>query len=396
MSKKKKGFLHLLITGSLVFAGSCLLLTVLIQLINARQPTRSSLVDRLSTTDKFRLAEVFQLRKTLGDQVMPGWAQVEIPVIIFNEEYLFLVGCQEPAPGWRKVPQGTPMGQVWEVVPGDDFYGQPYYRQKHPASGVTTENFTVRVGDRWVASLMSLDWMKISLVSELRKDLPALLQPMIPYPLAVSLLVPDSDTFITGVLHEAMHAYQGIRAPKRLADAEETFRRLNSQYPWEDQVFQKNWQAELDLLHEAMRVSSGEETLQLARAFLRQRAERRSAAKLTMDLIDFERQREWEEGIAKYAERYVYLLASQKESYQPLPELNQDPEFHHYQRAQQKWKQEIDQIRRMAGDKGDGRFYYSGFAQVVLLDRLDPDWKDRLFEDGVWLEDLLAEAAGMP
>jgi hypothetical protein len=46
----------------------------------------------------------------------------------------------------------------------------------------------------------------------------------------------------------------------------------------------------------------------------------------------------------------------------------------------------------MAGDEGDGRFYYSGFAQAVLLDRLAPGWKAQLFDEGAWLEELLAQA----
>jgi hypothetical protein len=57
--------------------------------------------------------------------------------------------------------------------------------------------------------------------------------------------------------------------------------------------------------------------------------------------------------------------------------------------AQRKWNQEIDQMRRMSRDSGDERFYYSGFAQAVLLDRLSPGWKEALFNDGIWLEDLL-------
>jgi len=46
----------------------------------------------------------------------------------------------------------------------------------------------------------------------------------------------------------------------------------------------------------------------------------------------------------------------------------------------------------MAADWGDGRFYYSGMAQAVLLDRLMPGWKDQALEDGVFLEDLLEAA----
>ena len=47
---------------------------------------------------------------------------------------------------------------------------------------------------------------------------------------------------------------------------------------------------------------------------------------------------------------------------------------------------------RMYYDEGDGRFYYSGMAQAYLLDRLLPGWKQRAFEDGIWLETLLIEA----
>jgi hypothetical protein len=38
------------------------------------------------------------------------------------------------------------------------------------------------------------------------------------------------------------------------------------------------------------------------------------------------------------------------------------------------------------------RFYYSGFRQAVLLDRLMPGWKVRMWSEGIWLEDLLREA----
>jgi len=50
-------------------------------------------------------------------------------------------------------------------------------------------------------------------------------------------------------------------------------------------------------------------------------------------------------------------------------------------------------MKRMASDGDESRFYYTGMAQAVLLDRLDPDWKGRLFEPGVWLEDLLSDAS---
>ena len=47
------------------------------------------------------------------------------------------------------------------------------------------------------------------------------------------------------------------------------------------------------------------------------------------------------------------------------------------------WNAAAD-IAMMADDDGDGRFYYTGMAQAVLLDRLLLDWKTHAFEEEVW------------
>jgi hypothetical protein len=69
-----------------------------------------------------------------------------------------------------------------------------------------------------------------------------------------------------------------------------------------------------------------------------------------------------------------------------------DPGFKNYANFSPRWSQEIEQIRRMANDQGDTRFYYSGLAQAALLDRLAPDWKTKIMMDDVFLEDLLKDA----
>jgi hypothetical protein len=46
----------------------------------------------------------------------------------------------------------------------------------------------------------------------------------------------------------------------------------------------------------------------------------------------------------------------------------------------------------MADDEGDGRFYYSGMAQAMLLDQLLPNWKEQALDEAVFLEDLLETA----
>ena len=74
------------------------------------------------------------------------------------------------------------------------------------------------------------------------------------------------------------------------------------------------------------------------------------------------------------------------------PTIVDDPEFEAYQTFDNFWRREIAQMKRMAGDDGDGRFYYSGMAQAFILDQLLPDWKEQALDDGVFLDDLLETA----
>jgi hypothetical protein len=386
--KRMRRWLLLGVVGVLF---ACVLLAGVSALSNARLPTHSAVVDRLSVPDKAHLAEAQHLRRSVGDAVWPGWGGADIPAIVYNEEYAFLVGLAEPADGWVKVPANERRGDAWETVPGETFDGQPYVRQRL-ADGVTPENFCLMVGQRWAYGMQTQDWMKISVVEPIRQDLPALLRPFFPYRLFAGALLEGSDKYISLHAHEAFHAYQGITAPERLAQAEQASWRWEKEYPWADRALQGAWQVELNLLASALRAGSREETVALARQFLAQRDSRRQAAGLRVELVDYERQREWLEGLARYAELESWRQAATS-GYQLLAETDVLPDFQRYSGWSERWSQEIKQITRMADDQGDGRFYYTGMAQAFLLDRLLPDWKHRALENGaVWLEGLLAEA----
>ena len=365
---------------------------------NSRLPTHSQVIENLSQFDKARLEEAYHLRQALGDQVLPGWGQANIPQINFNEQYAFLVSysaLELPPPGWQRVPGGEQRGGSWEWVKGEDFLGQPYARVKLAAPDQNSEAFVVIVGDQNAASLGTMEWMRIEAMHGLGDQMPSFLQPIFPNRLFTNLLVDSSDMYISALLHEQAHVYQYRVAPDRLAEAELSNIKWSKKYPVEDESLRQDWQTELDLLVKALRSSNDGQARDLARQFLAQRQQRRQAAKLSADLIDFERQREWVEGIARYAEISIYRAAANTPGYQAVDSIQSDPEFHDYQRfngPMGRWTREVDQIAREAGAEGDNRYYYTGMAQAVLLDRFAPGWKERLFDKGVWLEDLLAEA----
>lgn len=375
----------------------CLLSTVTILIANFFLPTGSEVVDRLSAAEKARLAEALHLRRTVGAAAWPGWDEADIPLVVYNEAYAFLVGhATEPPAGWQPVPGNGTIGSPWERVPDDTFFDEPYYRSRLPDQDVTPQAFTIRIGDAWVASMPTKEWAEIRLAGEFRQDLPGFLRSIFPYGPVVRLFLGGSEKYITLLLHESFHAFEGMVASERLVRAERAGRRFETEYPWHDAGLEQAWQAELDLLADAARQSingaSAAEIAALAQQFLDQRAARRQAARLSPHLVAYEQQREWVEGQAKYMELTMWRLGVTTAGYRPHPDVAALDDFEAYQDANTAWSREIDQIRRMASDEGDGRFYYSGLAQAVLLDRLLPGWKEQAMDQDVFLENLLAQS----
>ncbi len=386
--KKTKRFWQMLI---FVPIGLCLGLLALSAGVNLGMQTASARPDTLEEAELARQTEFFHLRQRVGDAVWPGWGAAALPAITYNEAYAFLLAYPgSPPAGWVKVPAGTQRGGAWQTLAGKRFAEQAVYVQQLPP-GVEPENFTVRVGEQWVSSLNTREWMQISLAETVRGDLPAFLRPVFPYSLFVGLMVNSDDQYISLAAHEAFHAWQGLAAEAKFSAALRSAS-TDQRYPWEDEALAEDWKAELEFLADTLRKDDPAALAGQAERFLQMRAERRKAAQLNSDCVIYEQQREWLEGLARYAELEIWRQGSQP-AYQPSAAAAGLPDFNRYQGFEQRWRQELDQMPRMSNDQGDGRFYYSGMAQAYLLDRLSPGWKERAFEPGVWLEDLLAEAA---
>ncbi len=387
-----RGCLWFLLVG---FISICILTVGASALSNSLLPDHSPALDRLSELDKARLAEALHLRHELGDGLWPGWGNADIPMILYNENYAFLTGFSDPPDGWVRIPEFESRGGPWEAVPDDSFEGRAYYRQPIASPDATPEAFVVRIGDRWVSNLLTADWMEISLGNEFRGMVPPIFQGILPFRLAARTFLSATggkDLYICLLLHESFHAYESLFDTDRLLAAEYVYNLNRNRYPYDRPAFTADWQAELDLLADAVQAKTDAETMELARQFLERRENRRNAAELDASLINLERLKEWEEGLAKYTELAIWRSAFFSSSYLPLPSMDDDPGFSHYTNFEQIWLQQIQQIRSMVKDDGDTRFYYTGMAQAFLLDRLAPGWRSRILTEDVALEDLLREA----
>jgi hypothetical protein len=356
-------------------------------LSNLGLPQHSTTPDHLSELDKAQLSEVSHLRSTFGDATWPGWSGADISLIVYNEQYAFLVGYPNPPAGWKKVPSLEPRGGPWEEVPGDTFEGHPYYRNRITDPLKTPEGFTVLVGERWVATFQTREYGEVAFYRGLRQDLPPFISNLVPLRLAWALLMGKTDTYIAALEHESFHAYEGMLAMDRLNAAESMYS-VEEGYPFDE--MEGPWKQEMDVLVRAAQAGTKAEALDLAREFLGLRAARREG--LSHEQAILEQLREWEEGLAKYAELEITRQAGAASTYHPLEGLSQDKDFKNYAGQQQFWITQLKEAKNTQGRSGGTRFYYSGNALAILLDHLMPGWKPRAIPGGEYLDNLLQEA----
>ncbi len=381
MNKKKKVFwgrLKVIALSLLLILG---ILFSVIAVVNLNLPTESPMIDRLTPIEQTRMAEVSHLQQTLGNEIWPGWGGHEAPILIYNEKYAFLIGVNDPSPGWIRVPYKTLEGSDWEKVPGNF----SYHRQPLPETGETPQAFIVEVGEHFVASMTTKDWTQIQLMSLIKSDLPNFLKPIMPYSLFINQF--NSDWHVAGILHESFHAFQASQSFDRLKSAENATA-FYREYPWNKFEFREAWLQERQLLAKALVEEDSTEIKMILQEWLSVRIERRTF--LDSSLIHYEKEREWLEGLAKYVELQSWILASDKLKYTPLADMKNDPDFDFYQHANEQRKQEIRQLQSDL-QFSETIFYYSGWAQAEILDRLYPNWKAKAFEPGVYLDELLEE-----
>jgi hypothetical protein len=369
MDKKRRSCAYRIAIGFLIILIACLLASAIAALSNRDLPPEDHNA-QLGALDKARLLEALHLKSTLGDNVWQGWGSEDAPAMIWNRSYEFLVNYE----GY--IPSG------WSRVTEDDLKGQPYYRRK----AKEPQNFAVLVGSTWAASMATKQTTDVFLIKTFQNALPIPLKQIFPY----RLLIQPSETQIGTLLHETFHVHQYQMTPARITKAESTHK-LADAYWASAEPTQSELKKESSILADALKAKTQADKIDLARKFLEARDARRKDQNLSADFLDYERWLEWEEGTAKYVEVAILKQASKSVNYHALPEMQNDPDFKQYLKFNQRWSQELFQLRYQTSS-GETEFYMTGLAQAFLLDDLMPGWKEKYWKDNIFLEDILREA----
>jgi hypothetical protein len=369
-------------------------LTVLLALVisgvyNTTLPESSETTERLTSDQKIYIAEYINLQSEVMDELWPGYT-IPVPAIVYNEEYAFLTGLQDPEPGWTKMPSQEHRGTHWEIVDGDLFMGQPYYRQPLPDPDVTPENFTVKVGDEWVSTLQTREYAEVSFYNGFKNELPPFINLVFPYRLFWNLVMGDAENYVSGLVHEGFHAWQATNAFEKFVETE-SVSWMSGEYPWGRPENRSGWKTETDYLIRAYEADTPEVRLEMAEAFINAREKRREQSDLEERFIEYEMKREWLEGLAKYTELKIGVVAANSTSYSPVEGASEASDFEMYENKESYLANQISEVSRASARDGESRFYYGGMMQAMLLDQMSPDWRNRAMDGGVYLEDLIRQ-----
>lgn len=196
------------------------------------------------------------------------------------------------------------------------------------------------------------------------------------------------------VVHEAFHVFQDQQAPDKGANE-----MLLLYYPVLSVKNNVRFALEGSALAGALRANDDAEFRRAALRWLAVRKDRR--ASLTAKAVEYEDGTEYKEGLAMYTQYRLYQVL---EGRSPGPAMAWVQGFAGYNNLAPQRKHLIESlVQNMSGEtivNGDPygtaplrmRLYYSGMAAGVLLDRLLPGWKERIFAPDVSLTSLAEEA----
>jgi hypothetical protein len=189
------------------------------------------------------------------------------------------------------------------------------------------------------------------------------------------------------VFHEAFHAFE--HDPAR-SGARWRFENAFHLFDYASLPARNNalFAIEGQLLYAVLLATKEEDVRKKVRQFLAVRGLRQS--ELDAPLVAFEKGAESNEGMAEYAGTKAVLAGMQAVKEKRVAAVFSFTDGPRHLREKYKKLQSITRI----GNNDRLKFYYTGSAQGLLLDRLSPGWKEKLQAKAAAVQDLLAGAVG--
>ena len=199
----------------------------------------------------------------------------------------------------------------------------------------------------------------------------------------------STEYWVTMIMHEYFHGFQfkhkqyiNTMLKKTANVSEDSLAQIFIDNTW----FEKKIKRENSFLLKAIQSKNRSETKNCVDSFLSSRKERRleTKSKLNVEIGDIEKIYETMEGTARYIE---YNLQVEYATRKPDKKLVRIDTAYHSYKVFKDYKMENDPWLFTPGKR---YFYATGFNIVRLLDKMNIDYKSRLFKEGnLSLEEIL-------
>jgi hypothetical protein len=358
-----------------------ILILVLVCLIDihAQNPTQLR-IDPLMLTS---LKECRNITKALGNELFTGWEFQKTPVLFYrpNVQELLINFPYKPR-GFSDYTGFNPLGS--ETI---------YFRNDTTLCDIDDQNTS-----------REIDSISVLIVADPYSSMRNQFRDVVSRPkdwandwLKGWNFIPSPYDQLQTILHEAFHVYQNKMAPDKGADESAV-----AQYPLLDPVNNALYVLEGNILKDALLTYSGDPAsrLEKLKEFVAVRSYRQS--RLDSNSVAYENLNEYVEGLAKYIQ---YRFLNLGERIEPINEMYYHQGFNGYRGILSKLFE--DAMRNMVnvvavnddrfGNKyGSGplrfKLYELGACQALLLDAVMPSWKEKIFQDTVFLTNLLEKA----
>ena len=305
---------------------------------------------KLTDIDRVRLAEAFRIGDSLGDQLWPGWHRAPFAVLLVTPDYEFLIRHDKPSPDFSFINEDALLKS------------KVYYRKR-------TQPINL------LATFPLVGGVPIIVIGQ-----------------AENTDKKTSSPWVITLLHEHFHQFQYSHPgyyeavnTLDLAHGDQTgMWMLNYPFPYDWEEMKHHFSLLSSLLANAINAKSKAEFTVRFDAYLKQRRELEHT--LSPDDYRYFSFQMWQEGIARYTEYHMADLAARR--YRPTKAFRSLKDYEPFAQVAEEMKRSVLKQLAAAELATSKRvlFYALGAGEGLLLDRLNPSWRQRYLTEKFYLD----------
>ncbi|HTK37709.1 MAG TPA: hypothetical protein VL325_04390 [Pyrinomonadaceae bacterium] len=300
--------------------------------------------------DRIRIAEVFRVGEKLQDQIWPDWHTAPFAMLFVTDDYEFLIRHPKPSDEFQSI--------GYDKLLKSEVFWRPRKFQKS-----------------FLATFPAFDRTPVIVVGK-----------------AENTDDKTSTRWLFVVLHEHFHQLQYSRptyfdevGALNLAHGDTSgMWQINFPFPYKDKSVADNFRRLTDLL---MSASAAKNETERKTAFAKYLDARKAfAASLTADDYKYASFQLWQEGIARYTQYKMAELAGRK--LKPSKAFRSLKDFTPFDKEATRLLAVIgDEMKQLDLAKWERVVFYPfGASEGLLLDKVNPNWRQKYFSEKFALE----------